>query len=403
MMTRTIELPFTSICKLSYMVSHNTCLFASFNSRYLSGRPLQRAFNASRITRHQFARPRNRKNPRRILLQGSLNSWLAIITAAGIFLSGSLYLYQASSTPINDDWPIGFKDPLDSSHHDMAASISPGRPGNLTKEQEAKLQDLWIATLSVFGVEAPRDNTSDGVEKETDQQTQGESLATDKKKKKRAGMFSRKRDEADKVQVDSLTESDDKYGQTKEFKQTLAMQSPEDLREAFWSMLKHDHPDGLLLRFLRARKWDPQRALVMLISTIRWRLVEMRIEDDILRNGEAGAVSDSMGSDKAVVKEGTDFMTQIRRGKCYLRGTDREGRPACYVRTRLHRQGEQSEASLERFTVHILETARLLLASNVDTAVSPFQSSIAKHLLKSFLGPRLRLDGFFHGKHGATV
>ena len=303
-------------------------------------------------------------------MQSSLNSWLVIITAAGIFLSGSLYLYQASSTSINDDRPRGLKDPLDLSHYDMVASIPPGRPGNLTQEQETKLQDLWIAVLNVFGVEAPPDNTSDDVGKEANQQTREESIATDKKKKKRTGMFSRKRDEADKVQVDSSVESDDKYGQTKEFKQTLATQSPEDLREAFWSMLKHDHPDGLLLRFLRARKWDPQRALVMLISTIRWRLVEMRIEDDILRNGEAGAVADSMGSDKAVVKEGADFMTQIRRGKCYLRGTDKEGRPTCYVRTRLHRQGEQSEASLERFTVHILETARLLLAANVDTAVS---------------------------------
>jgi hypothetical protein len=41
------------------------------------------------------------------------------------------------------------------------------------------------------------------------------------------------------------------------------------------------------------------------------------------------------------------------------------------VRARLHKAGEQSEESLERFTVYTIETARMLLRPPIDTAVSP--------------------------------
>ena len=34
----------------------------------------------------------------------------------------------------------------------MTGEELPGRPGNLTPEQEEKLREIWIATLQVFGV-----------------------------------------------------------------------------------------------------------------------------------------------------------------------------------------------------------------------------------------------------------
>lgn len=139
-------------------------------------------------------------------------------------------------------------------------------------------------------------------------------------------------------------------------------------------MVKSDNPDGLLLRFLRARKWDIDKALVMMVSTMQWRAKEMHVDDSIVRDGEAAALDASASSDAAIKKEGEDFMAQLRLGKSYLHGTDKEGRPMCTVRVRLHKQGEQSEKSLERFTVHVLETARLLLVAPVDTAVG-----ISKH------------------------
>ncbi|KAK4695993.1 hypothetical protein P7C71_g1849, partial [Lecanoromycetidae sp. Uapishka_2] len=265
----------------------------------------------------------------------------------------------------------------------MAGAPLPGRPGNLTPEQEVKLQEMWTATLQVFGVpglanssnsDATSMTGSDGLE-QAEKRSRAGTGGSEKKSKKRVSLFSRKHheDSDDKnSESGSAMEGDDKYGQAKEFHKVLASQSPEDLRTAFWSMVKHDNPDALLLRFLRARKWNVQNALIMLVATMHWRGQEMHVDDDIMKRGEGGAAEDSTSSNPAVKKEGNDFLKQTRLGKSFLHGTDKEGRPMCFVNVRLHKQGEQTEASVERYTVFTIETARLLLASNVDTAAVVF-------------------------------
>lgn len=249
----------------------------------------------------------------------------------------------------------------------MTSAPPPGRPGNLTADQEAKLKDMWAATLEVFGVShEPKENGAPPSTPETTPDAK-------KKKKSRLSMF--KKDKNKDLDESSNVENsadNDKHGQTKEFQQALASQSPESLREAFWSMTKHDHPDALLLRFLRARKWDVHAALIMLVSTMHWRSTEVHVDDDIMRNGEAAALHESKSSNSAEKKEGEDFMAQMRMGKSFLHGMDKEGRPCCYVRVKLHKQGEQSEKSLERFTVYTIETTRMLLRPPVDTAVCTY-------------------------------
>ena len=256
----------------------------------------------------------------------------------------------------------------------MASTVLPGRPGSLNADQEAKLQELWKAMLNVFGVTHTDREAGESLDENSAQDSLGETATPDKKRKKRLGLFGRKRDKdantANGISKE-VNDSEDKYGQTKEFHDALATQSPEDLRKAFWNMIKHDHPDGLLLRFLRARKWDVEKALIMLVSTMHWRSQEMHVDDDVMKNGEGVALADALSSDPSVRKKGDDFMRQLRMGKSYLHGSDKDGRPMCFVRVRLHRQGEQSEASIERMTVHVIETARLLLSPTVDTAVSP--------------------------------
>ena len=137
-------------------------------------------------------------------------------------------------------------------------------------------------------------------------------------------------------------------------------------------MVKADHPDALLLRFLRARKWDVDKALVMMISTMSWRGHEMHVDDDVVFNGESGALRDTREGDANAKKEGADFLQQMKLGKSFLHGTDKEGRPLCIVRARLHHGGDQTERSMERYTVYVIETARLVLRPPVETAVSQF-------------------------------
>ncbi|KAK3305716.1 CRAL-TRIO domain-containing protein [Chaetomium strumarium] len=263
----------------------------------------------------------------------------------------------------------------------MTAGAAPGRPGNLTPEQEEKLRRLWQLIFQVCGVGQEQNgagaDSSSAAEKAQDAEAK-------KSKKSRMSLFSRKgRKESDAestsgapanapVVLNLGKDGDDKYGQTKQFYDTLASQSPESIRDTIWSMVKHDHPDALVLRFLRARKWDVERALIMLVSTMHWRAQEMKVDEDIMRNGEAAALAAAKSTDPMTQKVSADFMTQIRKGISYVHGVDKQGRPLCFVNVRLHRQGEQTEESLERYTVYLIETCRMLLQPPVDTATIVF-------------------------------
>lgn len=327
----------------------------------------QRSSTAAWLSQNKAQNISQKTSSIRVVRRSSISYISIVIIAAGCLLSGSLLLSQTAISSQDRERTPALEYPSKAEEKDsMVGTTLPGRPGNLTKDQEVKLQELWTAALKVFGVASPSANS---VEKDDDEV----GVAASEKKKKKRSLFSRKHpNEAGEGGLSHpSTDQEDKFGQAKDFQHVIATQSPENLRKAFWSMVKHDHPDALLLRFLRARKWDVQNALVMLLSAMHWRLQEMNVDDDLMKKGEAAAVADSSGaSTQAAKKEGDDFMSHLRLGKSFFHGTDRDGRPMCFVRVRLHKQGEQSETSLEKFTVYGIETARLFLAGNVDTAVS---------------------------------
>lgn len=75
------------------------------------------------------------------------------------------------------------------------------------------------------------------------------------------------------------------------------------------------------------------------------------------------------GESGPIASNDNDFMNQLRLGKSFLYGWDKLGRPICHIKVKLHKAGEQSEESLERYTIYIMETARLMLNNHADTAV----------------------------------
>ncbi|KAG6003856.1 hypothetical protein E4U21_001655 [Claviceps maximensis] len=267
---------------------------------------------------------------------------------------------------------------------EMASEIPSGHHGNLTPEQEDKLQKLWCAILKICGIHGGNISATET------SLPDGKSVAEPRpdggaKKKRGFSIFKIPQPDAstsDGVQS-SDTFADDKFGLTKQYREIIDSQKPEDIREQLWAMVRHDHPDALLLRFLRARKWNVDEALVMLVSAMNWRHSKMKVDQDIMKNGEAGAVSDEKGGDPEAKKIGGDFLKQIRAGKSFLHGTDKAGRPICVVRARLHKAGEESPESLERYTIYVIETARLALKPPVDTAASIAPAIISQAFTRS--------------------
>ena len=306
-------------------------------------------------------------------------------SATGLFIATVVALLGLSAYyKLHPHTPASAAEDLAATLNEMATEIAPGRPGNLTPEQEEKLRKLWQYIFQVCAV--GQEQSSSSAENAPAAEAEKSQDADKKEKKSRMSLFSRKsKKDSDgasssgdssappgaRVVLHLKDGDNDKYGQTKQFYDTLASQSPQSIRDTIWSMIKHDNPDALVLRFLRARKWDVERALIMLVSTMSWRMSEMKVDDDIMRNGEGAAWAAEKNSEDANEKKlAHDFMTQIRKGISYVHGVDKQGRPLCFVNVRLHRQGEQAEEALERYTVYLIETCRMLLQPPVDTAVS---------------------------------
>ncbi|KAK8116170.1 hypothetical protein PG984_012672 [Apiospora sp. TS-2023a] len=203
-----------------------------------------------------------------------------------------------------------------------------GRVGHLTPEQESKLAEMWTVMLKKCG-------------------TNDEGLGVNS----------------------AATDSPPKEGPAK----ADVEMTPGETRTALWSMVQVEHPDALLLRFLRARKWDVEKAVAMLLATLHWRLKVVHVEQ-VLREAEALAREQELSSSATAEdqKRGKEFMFQMRAGKCVVRGVDKSGRPVCIVRVRQHFSRDQSEEVLKRWVVYIIETARLAFTPPCDTAAVIF-------------------------------
>ena len=185
--------------------------------------------------------------------------------------------------------------PQRDSSEDMAPLDLPGRPNNLTDEQKIKLKDMWITAFKIFGV--PLDSESENAPTATEalasepsEDMSRKTVETDDSQKKKGGkiksFFKKKKDQSESSpsntdlsnDVSKLSISDDdKSSKTKEYEDLLATSTPQEIHDTFWRMVKTDHPDSLFLRFLRARKWDVPKAIVMFVATLRWRSKELDV------------------------------------------------------------------------------------------------------------------------------
>ncbi|KAG0056056.1 hypothetical protein BGZ83_006493 [Gryganskiella cystojenkinii] len=136
----------------------------------------------------------------------------------------------------------------------------------------------------------------------------------------------------------------------------------EQLRTALWNNVLGDSPDSLVLRFLRARKWHVGNALQMLLKAFKWRLDENVEDVKVLGDNEL---------DEKYPK----FKSQLEMGKFFVHGTDKLGQPVVYLNVHLHRPADQDYKTLERLTIYLMETGRLLIQPPVETVALIFDLS----------------------------
>ena len=192
----------------------------------------------------------------------------------------------------------------------------PGTLGNLKPDEEIKLQEAWVHLLRLCGVEG-----------------------------------------LDADEFSSIPDHSDK------FRQHLTDKTPEGFRRNLWASFRAEHPDGLVLRFLRARKWDVDKGVIMMISAVDWRN-ERKLDSDLVLKGESVGLKpkdEQTDDDK-------NFIQQYRSGKSYVRATDKSGRPVYIIRVKLHDPYAQSSECMESYVLHNIESIRVLVQPPYDEA-----------------------------------
>ncbi|CAG8447324.1 10560_t:CDS:2 [Acaulospora colombiana] len=236
-----------------------------------------------------------------------------------------------------------------------------GHVNSLTQEQAELLRFCWEAILSLFETQNTPNGTSDS-SKSTNKnakKTNGQDSAQGTSRYNNLTRKLRPKQTSETTNNDENNVSD-KYNESAEFLSAMKLYSPEVIRQAFWSLTAADDPDVIVLRFLRARKWDVEKAIAMLLSTLKWML-QTGVQE-IIGGGEEGLIDyfDGKGEKKGMI-------VQFTSGKSFVRGTDKDGRPICYINVRFHKKEEQSFEVLQKFTVYVMETTRLMIEAPVET------------------------------------
>lgn len=186
----------------------------------------------------------------------------------------------------------------------------PGRINNLTPKEEEGLKKTWGRLIKLFqqeGVEwIPPKNQSD------DESSKKSSTSSS-----RWGFRSKKEEQKD-LFLGSTTNPE---WLSLPVEKAIPLIPGRLLAKTFWSMCAGDNPDAVVLRFLRARKWDLDAGYNMLLNCLRWRLV-MRLED-ITALGETG-IRDEL--EKLKPGMGESFLDNLHSNKSVLGGPDKEGR-----------------------------------------------------------------------------
>ncbi|KAJ5594075.1 uncharacterized protein N7459_000283 [Penicillium hispanicum] len=242
-----------------------------------------------------------------------------------------------------------------------------GYVGNLTPSQEEKLRVFWNIVMQSW---------------DPSLQGSGDSInstgASNTPKKSHRRFFSLSRSQCSPTEeetsaipsnlLSSLKSLGAEANDLKTIQSLLAKFQGDSIRAACMSMLKQDHPDALLLRFIRAEKWDILKAWIKLVTALDWRVNEFKVDEEVLSKGEAYWLEKSQLTDSSAERsDGEGFMKQLWTGKGHLHGCDKFGRPIIVARVRTHEPGTQTTKALNDYIIHCIELVRMLHVPPVET------------------------------------
>lgn len=111
---------------------------------------------------------------------------------------------------------------------------------------------------------------------------------------------------------------------------SLTYLSPDDVRWGILTASKQEYPDRWMLRYLRFCKWNVNKAFILILNALQWRIKDMHVDDRLLPEGELGAIHQSQAPlNAAEAQQSRGFLSQLQMGKCYVHGVDRLNRPLC--------------------------------------------------------------------------
>ncbi|KAI9476634.1 CRAL-TRIO domain-containing protein [Zychaea mexicana] len=237
----------------------------------------------------------------------------------------------------------------------LSEALVAGHLGHLTDPQTEMLKKMWQRLFTLF--EQPGDPNSKPAPKKK----------TEEAPKKSGGFFSRGNKEDTTTEDLFIGATTDPNWMSLPLEKAIPLIPGSKLEGTFWNMIQTDNPDAVVLRYLRARKWDFDAAYNMLINTLRWRLVN-RV-DDIVALGETGLKDELEKLKKGM---GSSFTWNLKSGKAYLGGPDKDGRGICFINVRFHLKEDQSPEVVKLLTMYVMENSRLVVNQPMETACIVF-------------------------------
>lgn len=208
--------------------------------------------------------------------------------------------------------------------------------GNLNADQKSKLSFMWDLVFTVLN---HPDKAVKGEFSEEDELGHHDTHLSKQDQQK---------------QAKSLKEEQEAL------KELFAIHGVEEFHDQLWFLFGPDIPDMIMLKYLRARKWNVHRAFAMLCKCIKWR-----IESDVL-----GIVAKG---DLGLSREDPKYALQGPAEKVYSLGfSDKNVMPVIMIHVKNHIASTQPAETMTKFVISAAETFRTLVVYPNDKVIVVF-------------------------------